>query len=121
MADLDALLPETDILILAAPLTEETFHIMNARRFGLMKQGSIFVNIARGPLADTEALIAALRDGPISGAVLDVFDEEPLGEASPLWEMENIILTPHNAFAGEHNGRRTFENIYRDFKSWMGK
>lgn len=121
VAELDAVLPETDILILAAPLTEETFHIMNAHRFALMKKGSVFVNIARGPLADTEALIAALRDGPISGAVLDVFEEEPLGAESPLWEMENVILTPHNSFAGENNGRRTFENIQRDFREWMEK
>ncbi len=118
---LDSLLPETDIMILAAPLSDSTFHIMNAERFALMKKDSVFVNIARGGLADTDALVAALRDGCLSGAVLDVFEEEPLSADHPLWEMENVILTPHNSFAGEYNGRRTFENIYKDFSQWLEK
>lgn len=117
--ELDALLPETDILILAAPLTEETYHIMNSQRFALMKKGSCFVNIARGPLADTAATISALESGQLSGAVLDVFEEEPLSENHPLWEVENVILTPHNAFAGEFNGRRCFEMMEKDLKAWM--
>lgn len=117
--ELDAVLPETDILILAAPLTEETYHIMNPRRFALMKKGSVFINIARGQLADTAALISALESGRLSGAVLDVFEEEPLGENHPLWDAENVILTPHNAFAGEFNGRRCFDLMYRDLKKWL--
>lgn len=119
--ELDALLPETDILVLAAPLNDGSFHIMNAARFALMKPGSIFVNIARGPLADTSALVDALESGHLSGAVVDVFEEEPLPPDSPLWEMKNLILTPHNSFAGEYNGRRTFENIRRDFVEWLEK
>ncbi len=118
---LDCLLPETDIMILAAPLNDSTYHIMNAERFALMKKGSVFVNIARGPLADTDALVAALEDGTLSGAVLDVFEEEPLPADHPLWDMENAIITPHNSFAGEYNGRRTFENIYKDFSGWLEK
>ncbi len=117
--ELNALLPETDILILAAPLTEETRHIMNAERFALMKKGSCFVNIARGALADTAAIISALESGQISGAVLDVFEEEPLPENHPLWDMQNVILTPHNAFAGEFNGRRCFAMMKEDLKAWM--
>jgi len=120
-AELDDILPETDIFILAAPLNDGTFHIMNSARFALMKPDAVFVNIARGGLCDTQALISALRSGSISGAVIDVFEEEPLPPESPLWEMENIIFTPHNSFAGEFNGRRTFENIHRDFKEWLGK
>ena len=121
VAQLHELLPATDILILAAPLNESSFHIMNAENFPLMKPGSIFVNIGRGPLADTRALGDILRSGRLSGAVLDVFEEEPLPPDSPFWEMENVILTPHNSFAGEYNGRRTFENIHRDFKEWLKK
>lgn len=117
--ELDSILPDTDILILAAPLTDETFHIMNAHRFALMKRGSVFVNIARGALADTNALLSALESEQLSGAVLDVFEEEPLSENHPLWDAENVILTPHNAFAGEFNGRRCFEMLRKDLKKWM--
>ena len=121
VAELDEVLPETDIMVLAAPLNEETQHIMNGSRFAKMKKGGVFVNIARGGLCDTQALVEALMDGRLSGAVLDVFEEEPLAADHPLWEMENVIFTPHNSFAGEFNGRRTFENIHRDFKEWLGK
>lgn len=116
---LGEILPETDILILAAPLNEGTYHIMNAENFSLMKKGSLFVNIARGGLADTEALMSALSDGTLSGAVLDVFEEEPFPANHPLRFMDNVIITPHNAFAGEYNGLRCFEMMHRDLKEWL--
>ena len=119
--ELDEILPGTDIMILAAPLNEGTFHIMNASRFGLIKKGSVFVNIARGGLVDTPALVEALECGNLSGAVIDVFETEPLEADNPLWEMENLIITPHNSFAGEFNGRRTFELMYRDLSQWLRK
>lgn len=119
--ELDTLLPETDIMILAAPLTDSTFHIMNAARFALIKPGAVFVNIARGGLCDTGALGAALESGTLSGAVLDVFETEPLPADHPLWDMENVIVTPHNSFAGEYNGHRTFENMHKAFREWLGK
>lgn len=116
---LDSLLPETDIMVLAAPLNEGTFHIFNAARFAKMKPGSVFVNIARGGLVDTGAFVAAMESGHLSGAVMDVFETEPLPKDSPLWDMENVIVTPHNSFAGENNGRRTFEIIHRDLQQWL--
>lgn len=119
IAELEAILPETDIMILAAPLNEGTYHIMNARSFSLMKEGSVFVNIARGALADTPALTAAMESGWLSGAVLDVFEEEPLPASHPLRNMKNVISTPHNSFAGEFNGTRTFEMMHRDLKEWL--
>lgn len=102
---LDCVLEKSDIVVLTLPLTEETKHLMNAERFAQMKQGSVLVNIARGAVVDTEALFDALND-KLSGAVLDVFEEEPLSEDSPLWDMENVILTPHNSFVGDGNGER---------------
>ena len=102
---LDATLPDADVVVVTLPLTEETKHLMNEARFTKMKQGAILVNIARGAVVDTEALIAALN-GKLSGAVLDVFEEEPLAESSPLWDMENVILTPHNSFVSDRNGER---------------
>lgn len=119
VAELESVLPETDIMILAAPLNEGTYHIMNESTFALLKKGSVFVNIARGGLADTTALVEALGSGQLSGAVLDVFEEEPLPLSHPLRDMENVIITPHNSFAGEYNGKRTFETMYRDFKDWL--
>ena len=103
---LDAVLPEADIVLLAIPLTEETAGLMNAERFAGMKPEAILVNIARGAVADEAALIAALEEHRLGGAVLDVFAEEPLPADSPLWEMENVIVTPHNSFVGEGNGER---------------
>lgn len=117
--ELEAILPKTDILILAAPLNEGTYHIMNSSTIPLMKKGSILVNIARGGLVDTEALMAALEDETLSGAVLDVFEEEPLPADHPLRFMENVIVTPHNAFAGEYNPQRCFEMMHRDLKDWL--
>lgn len=102
--ELKDVLPKSDIVILTLPLTEQTRHMFNAEMFRAMKQGAVIVNIARGGLIDTHALIGALKD-TLSGAVLDVFEEEPLGE-SPLWDMENVVITPHNSFVGNHNGDR---------------
>ena len=71
----------------------------------------MFVNVARGKVTDQQALVEALQSGQLFGAVLDVFEEEPLPRSSPLWDMEQVILTPHNSFVGEHNGERLFKCI----------
>lgn len=113
---LDCVLEKSDIVVLTLPLTEETKHLMNADRFAKMKQGSVLVNIARGAVAQTEALIAALND-KLSGAVLDVFEEEPLSDDSPLWDMENVILTPHNSFIGDGNAVRLDRMILKNLEA----
>lgn len=92
---LDWLLPEADIVICCLPHTAETEGMLSERRFGLMKQGALLVNVGRGSLIDESALINALNSGRLSGAVLDVFGTEPLPETSPLWDMENVLITPH--------------------------
>lgn len=101
---LDRLLSEAEIVVLTLPLTEETYRLINAERVKRLQDGAILVNIARGAIVDTKALIPEMSR--LGGAVLDVFEEEPLGEDSPLWEMENVIITPHNSFVGEDNGER---------------
>lgn len=106
-----------DIVILTLPLTEETRGLFDKTLISRMKQGAILANIARGAVIDTAALVSALSCGHLGGAVLDVFDEEPLPKESPLWKMENVILTPHNSFVGDGNAERLqkiiLENINR--------
>ena len=115
MSQLDKVLEESDVVVLTLPLTEETHHLFDGKRFAKMKNGAVLVNIARGAIVDTSALIESLKD-KLSGAVLDVFEEEPLSLDSPLWDMENVILTPHNSFVGEGNGKRMFDVICRNLE-----
>lgn len=93
-----------DIIVLTLPLTEQTKYLINEEKFSLMKQGAVLVNIARGAVVDTNALLENIDK--LGGAVLDVFEEEPLSETSPLWDNKKIILTPHNSFVGEENTKR---------------
>ena len=91
----DDILPRIDILILAAPLTNVTRGMIDARRLALLPKGAIVVNVARGPLVVTEDLIAALESGHLGGAAVDVTDPEPLPPTSRLWDLPNVIITPH--------------------------
>ena len=81
-----------------------------------MKNSAILVNISRGQIINTEDLVEALRNHSISGAVLDVFEEEPLAENSPLWDMGNVIITPHNSFVGDGNRKRLSDIIFRNLR-----
>ncbi len=116
MDELYAILPQADIVVLTLPLTKETEHLFSARAFDAMREGAMLVNIARGGIVDTPALVAALQN-KLGGAVLDVFEDEPLGQESPLWTMENVILTPHNSFVGEGNGQRLASVILQNIHS----
>lgn len=104
LTELDSALPEADVLVLAAALTKETRHLMNASRLRLLKNTAILVNISRGGILDSKALIPMLP--AIGGAILDTFEEEPLGVNDPRWDMENVIITPHNSFVGDGNQER---------------
>jgi phosphoglycerate dehydrogenase-like enzyme len=94
---LPALLPAADLVVLAAPLTAETRGMIGAAELARMKPSAWLVNVARGRLIDERALIEALERGMIAGAALDVFEREPLPDASPLWSMPNVLITPHVA------------------------
>lgn len=118
---IDRVLPDSDIVILSLPLTDETRGLFDSGRFARMKDGAVFVNIARGPIVDTSALCSAVTGGKLMGAVVDVCETEPLPEDSPLWDMENVILTPHNSFVGDGNTSRMFELIYKDFKDYFDR
>ena len=123
LPDFDAVLPldalpdaaaVCDILICCIALTLETRGIVSKEIFGCLSSGAIFVNVARGALADETAMTAWLQSG--GHAVLDVFEEEPLPETSPLWDMENVLLTPHNSFVGDGNRMRLWETIQENLK-----
>ena len=118
---LDSVLEESDIVILALPLSEETTHLFDAGRFAHMKEGAVFVNMARGPICDTQALIDTLQAGRLMGAVIDVCDPEPLPADSPLWDMENVLLTPHNSFVGDRNRERMMNLICKDFAAYLAE
>ena len=110
-------LKEADVLVLTLPLTKETENLFDGKTFALLKKGALLINISRGKVINQQDLITALREGSLSGAVLDVFETEPLEENSPLWDMENVIITPHNSFVGESNLSRLKEVILKNLKS----
>ncbi len=115
---LDALLPRADWLMLACPLTTETRKLITAQRLALLPQGAHVLNIARGEVIDETAMIAALQSGHLAGAYLDVFEQEPLPAASPLWDLPNVIVTPHNSTNSRGNERRVFECFVRILEQW---
>lgn len=94
VSELDHLLPQADVAVLILPSTDETKDLIGSRQLGLMKQGTLLVNAARGPIVNTEALVEALHAGRIRAA-LDVTDPEPLPEGHPLWSCPNVMITPH--------------------------
>lgn len=96
IGELDALLPSADVVVLIVPATSETKGLMGPRELALMQRGALLVNAARGPVVDTDALLAELRSGRLRAA-LDVTDPEPLPEDHPLWDAPNLLLTPHVA------------------------
>lgn len=115
IAELDEILLFSDIIIVTVPLTDITKGLLNKGRLRRMKDGAVLVNIARGAVIETKALIDELKSGRIF-AVLDVFDQEPLEEDSQLWDMKNVVITPHNSFVGEGNGMRLSDVIMRNLE-----
>lgn len=113
---LDDELPKADIVVLTLPFTDTTYHLMNEKRFTMLKENAVVVNIARGAVIDTEALSKNVPK--LGGAVLDVFEEEPLAENSPLWNMDNVIITPHNSFVGDGNHKRLFDVIMKNLETY---
>lgn len=111
---LDTVLPEMDIIVLTIPLTKETHYLINNSRLEKLKEGAVLVNVARGAVVDIVALENNLDH--LGGAVLDVFEEEPLSKENKLWDREDVILTPHNSFVGENNQKRLSKIIMENLK-----
>ncbi len=113
------LLSQSDFVVVALPLTEETRGIIGREALAAMKPDAWLINIARGALVDEEALVEALREGRIGGACLDVFAEEPLPEDSPLWDMPNVIITPHNSWSSPYIEEREIELFLENLRRYV--
>jgi phosphoglycerate dehydrogenase-like enzyme len=116
---LDTVLAESDFLVVTLPLTKETKHMFSKPQFDRMKPTAMFINIGRGGTTDTEALVQALKDGTIAGAGLDVFEQEPLPATSPLWGMDNVIMTPHNSGSTDRYGERVVDIFLHNLKEYL--
>ncbi len=108
-ADFRSVLPRAEFLVLAAPHTPETENVLDADALALLPEGAVLVNIGRGALVDEDALVAVLRTGRLRGAALDVFREEPLPPDSPLWDLPNVLVSPHSAANSERENARITE------------
>lgn len=116
---LDLLLEQSDVVVLALPLNESTHHLFDRPRFEKMRQGSYFINVARGAVVDEPALIDALLSGQIKGAGLDVTEVEPLPQESPLWNLRNVIITPHVGAQSFSRVDDTVDLICENLKRWQ--
>lgn len=117
--ELPLLLPECDMLLLALPLSPPTHHILGSTELALLRSHAFVVNIGRGPLIDTDALIEALQADKLGGVALDVTDPEPLPPTSPLWQMENVILTPHVAGLTVHYEDRLVDLLCENLRRYL--
>ena len=113
------LMRRCDVVMIACPLTQETYHLINAENLALMKPTAYLINVARGRIVDEGALIEVLQGGKIAGAGLDVCEEEPLPDDSPLWDLDNVIVTPHIAGASQHRPRRAIEFFCDNLKRYI--
>jgi phosphoglycerate dehydrogenase-like enzyme len=95
LPQLHEMLQQADYVVAAAPNTPETFHMLSDAEFEAMKSSAIIINVGRGSVIDEQALIRALQNKEIAGAALDVFEQEPLPADSPLWDMQNVLISPH--------------------------
>ncbi len=115
---LDVVLPRADWLVLACPLTDETRGLIDARRIALLPPGARIANVARGAVIDEDAMIEGLRSGHLGGAYLDVFTREPLPADSPLWDLPNVIVTPHNSTVSASKYQREAEIFLDNLARW---
>ncbi|MEO0233709.1 MAG: NAD(P)-dependent oxidoreductase [candidate division WOR-3 bacterium] len=119
--ELNNFLKNIDVLILSLPLTETTKDLIDYERMNLLKDGCVLINISRGEIIIEKDLIKCLKKNKFKGVYLDVFEKEPLDKNNPLWDFENVLITPHNSFVSEKINERLFNLIYQNLKSLKGK
>ncbi|MEC0228951.1 D-2-hydroxyacid dehydrogenase [Paenibacillus alba] len=116
---LNALLSQSDFIVLLLPSTAKTRGFITKEHLALMKPSALLINLARGDVIDEAALITALQEGKLAGAALDVFEQEPLPASSPLWQLDNVILTPHIAGASAHYTERVSSIFYHNLRAFL--
>jgi len=121
ISQLDETLPEMDIVIMALPSTEKTHHLLNQSNFKYFKEGSILINVGRGPCIAEADLINALKLNRPTYAALDVFEEEPLDSNSPLWDLDNVLLSPHVSFMGQWTGEREYMILLNNINHYLNQ
>ncbi len=118
---LNEVISQADIIALSLPRSQSTYHIINKEILDLMKDDALIINVGRGEAIDTNALVECLQSGKLLGAALDVFEQEPLSKNHPLWQMDNVLITPHVS-GGNYDletGNLVFELTYRNFKHYF--
>lgn len=118
---LDEMLAQSDFVVAAAPVTSATNGLFNSARFAAMKSGAYFINVGRGEQVDESALIGALHSRHLAGAALDVFKQEPLPADSPLWDVQNLLITPHTGSQTEQLWLRHYEVISENLRRYLAR
>jgi glyoxylate/hydroxypyruvate reductase A len=118
-SQLDSVLPDVDFLILSCALTEETRGMIGAKQLELLPSDAVVINIARGQVIDQDALLSALENRTIGGACLDVFDEEPIPADDPMWDMDNVIISPHSASTVSSENESLVDLFLENLKNWQ--
>jgi len=118
---LQELLTQSDYVVLSTPVTPETTGMIGAPQLAAMKSDSFLLNVGRGPLIDEAALIAVLREHKIGGAALDVFNQEPLPPESPLWDLEDLLITPHTAGISENMWERHYVLFSENLRRYLSR
>ncbi|HEY0605344.1 MAG TPA: D-2-hydroxyacid dehydrogenase [Herpetosiphonaceae bacterium] len=113
------LLPETDFLVIATPLTAATKHLVGAHELEALPDHAWLINIARGAIVDEPALVVALQNGTIAGAALDTFEQEPLPAESPLWTLPNVLISPHNSGSSPRSTDRVVDLFIENLKRFV--
>lgn len=118
---LHEVLRRSEYLVLITPHTDETEHMIGAAELALLPTGAVLINIGRGALIDQPALIAALQSGQLGGAALDVFDTEPLPQESPLWELPNVLVSPHSGSTSDRENERLTELFCENLRRFLAE
>lgn len=119
--EIGKMLSECDIVVNLLPSTNETYHIINKDRFESMKDKAVFINVGRGSAIDEGSLINYIKNNKFRGVALDVFEKEPLNKESPLWNFDNVLVSPHNAWISEKNNDKIFALVYENAKRYIMK
>lgn len=117
--ELNRVLPQADYVVIALPYTQHTHHFFDMEKFRMMKKSSVLINIGRGGVIHEKELIEALQNGVIAGCALDVTQEEPLPSDSPLWRMNNVVITPHHSSRTKKRMDRTIDLLCEHIKAYL--